>query len=208
MNIEVIFALICNAAIVFLTIYAHYLFQKNIEKIHPGKSKWHFFIYFTSDSNILNALFSAILIPYLIRALCAGGVVPQVVYVLHYVGTCAVLLTFLTVMVFLAPVTSYKQMLSGSDMFMHLVCPLLSLVSCAFLTPAEPIPFYYTFLGIIPTIVYGAVYCYKVLVKGPENGGWEDFYTFNRGGKWYISLCLMLIGSYLISVGLYFLGRL
>lgn len=208
MNIKVIFALICNLAIILLTIYAHYLFQKNIEKIHPGKSKWHFYIYFTSDSNILNALSSTILIPYLLKVLCVGGVVPQVVYALHYVGTSAVLLTFLTVMVFLAPITSYKQMLSGSDMLMHLVCPLMAFASCAFLVPKADIPFYYTFLGIIPTVVYGTIYIYLALIKGPENGGWEDFYTFNRGGKWYISLCLMLIGSYLISLGLYFLGRI
>lgn len=209
MQIRAIAALIINILIVLFTLNAHNLFQRNIEKIHPGKSKFHFYIYFTSDSNLYNALCSLIMIPYLIMVITGRAeVVPSCIFALHFTGTCAVLVTFMTVMLFLGPIAGYSKMFKGSDLYLHMVCPLMSAISCAIFVPAEEAPFYLTFLGIIPTVVYGLVYIYMVLIKGPANGGWEDFYTFNRGGKWYVSLLLMFTGSYLIALGLMYLCRL
>ena len=213
MNFKICAALIINVIVVLLTINAFLMFRHNQETIHPGKSRFHFYIYFTSDSNILNALCSVILIPYLVMNL-TGAVqsVPMWAYAIHFIGACAVMVTCMTVILFLGPIAGYRLMYTGSDLYLHLICPLLALVSCCFLAPlptaAAVLPFYLTFLGIIPTVVYGAVYMVMVLLLGPKKGGWEDFYTFNRGGKWYISALLMVAGSYLISLGMYFLCRI
>lgn len=211
MSVKVILALILNVCIVLLTINAFILFRGNQEEMHPGKSRFHFFIYFTSDSNVLNGLCSLILIPFLLMILMGKcTLIPLCVYVLHYIGTCAVMVTLATVLIFLGPVAGYKKMYIGSDLYLHLICPLLALISCIILAPdyVAVLPFYITLLGIIPTVIYGLVYITLVLLIGPDRGGWEDFYTFNRGGKWYISATLMVAGSYLISLGIYFLGRI
>ena len=49
--------------------------------------------------------------------------------------------------------------------------------------------------------LYAVLYACKVLLAPPEKA-WEDFYGFNRGGKWYLSVCLMLLGTLLICLGL------
>lgn len=208
MTVKMILTLVINVAIVILTINAFLQFRRNQENIHPGKSKFHFFIYFTSDSNIFSALCSLIMIPYLVNVLGnPAAEIPLAIYVLHFVGTCAVMVTMVTVLVFLGPIAGYALMYTGSDLYLHLICPLLSLVSCILLLPSS-LPFYVTFIGILPTVVYGIVYMILVVVIGREKGGWEDFYTFNRGGKWYISAVLMVAGSYLISLGLFFAGKI
>ena len=43
-------------------------------------------------------------------------------------------------------------------------------------------------LGLSTVILYGIVYLVMVVALGPLNGGWEDFYGFNRGGYWPIAL--------------------
>ena len=47
-----------------------------------------------------------------------------------------------------------------------------------------------------------------VIIVGQENGGWADFYGFNMGGKWYISMAAMLAAAYLIGLGLWAAERL
>jgi hypothetical protein len=49
-------------------------------------------------------------------------------------------------------------------------------------------------LGMLPMLLYGAVYLYKVILA-PEGRRWEDFYGFNRGGMWPIAAVAMLAGT-------------
>ncbi|MCR5558264.1 MAG: hypothetical protein K6F75_12000 [Butyrivibrio sp.] len=51
--------------------------------------------------------------------------------------------------------------------------------------------------------LYAPLYLYKI-VYAPEKKRWEDFYGFNQKGMWRISYVLMLLGTALICVGLYF----
>ncbi len=129
---------------------------------------------------------------------------PRFLLLFGYMASVSVFVTFMTVMVFLAPITSYAQMLSGPDLYMHLVNPLLAVISYAFLLPGEALPFATTFFSLVPTVLYGILYIYKVLIKGEEKGGWSDFYTFNRNGAWPLSLILMLTGTYVLGLLLYF----
>ena len=56
-------------------------------------------------------------------------------------------------------------------------------------------------------LLYGLLYLYKVLYA-PEEKRWDDFYTFNREGKWPVSFAAMLLGAFLISVALWAMGKL
>lgn len=123
------------------------------------------------------------------------------VWRLKYVGTAAVTVTLLTVVCFLGPTQGYRRMFRGSDLFMHLVTPALALVSfCEF--ERRGLSFSASMLGMIPVLLYGVVYLYKV-VFAPVDRRWEDFYGFNRGGKWPLSFAAMVAGALLVCIGLW-----
>lgn len=151
--------------------------------------------YFTVLSNILCA---AAALAVAILRLC--GSVPMPVLLLKYVGTCAVSVTLLTVLIFLGPRVGYKFLLTGPDLFLHLICPVLAIVSLIAWDGAD-MGFPVVFCGVLPTAAYAVLYLYKV-VLAPEGKRWEDFYGFNKGGRWRLSAVLMLSGTFLISLGI------
>ena len=154
--------------------------------------------FFTTLSNILCA--AACLLTAL--AINAGGI-PEWIWMLKYIGTAAVTVTMLTVLFFLAPTFgkgALKVLLSGTDLFMHLITPLLALVSfCVF--EKRGMTFCQSLWGMLPVVLYGPVYLYKILFALPEKR-WDDFYGFNKQGKWPVAFAGMVLGTFLICMGL------
>lgn len=158
--------------------------------------------FFTLLSNLFCALAALLL------ALSAlSGDVPQWVWLLKYIGTAAVTVTLLTVMFFLAPSAGYKAMLSGRDFYLHLLGPVLAIVSFCFFERYYPLPFPLSLVGILPVILYGGVYLYKVVLS-PEGQRWDDFYGYNKNGKWPVAFTAMVVGAALVCVLLWGLYRL
>lgn len=150
--------------------------------------------YFTPLSNILCALSCA-----LVAIFRMTGNVPQAVLLFKYAGTVSVTVTFMTCLLFLGPfVCGYKVLLTGPDLFMHLINPVLALISY-FAWDKPQAPFISVFLGVLPMLLYGLLYLSRV-VFAREGTGWDDFYAFNRGGHWPLSFVMMTIGTFLISV--------
>ena len=54
---------------------------------------------------------------------------------------------------------------------------------------------------MLPVFLYGLLYVYRIRFA-PEEKRWEDFYTFDRGGKLALSCAGMLAGTFLICMGL------
>ena len=160
--------------------------------------------FFTTLSNLLCA--AACLLTAL--AINAGGI-PEWIWMLKYIGTAAVTVTMLTVLFFLAPSFgkgALKVLLSGTDLFMHLITPLLALVSfCVF--EKRGMTFCQSLWGMLPVVLYGPVYLYKILFALPEKR-WDDFYGFNKQGKWPIAFAGMVLGTFLICMGIMALQNL
>ena len=160
--------------------------------------------FFTTLSNILCA--AACLLTAL--AMNAGGV-PEWIWMLKYIGTAAVTVTMLTVLLFLAPSFgkgALKVLLSGTDLFMHLITPLLALVSfCVF--ERRGMTFCQSLWGLLPVVLYGPLYLYKILFALPEKR-WEDFYGFNKQGKWPVAFACMVAGTFVICMGIMALQNL
>lgn len=154
--------------------------------------------FFTTLSNILCA--AACLLTAL--AMNAGGV-PEWIWTLKYIGTAAVTVTMLTVLLFLAPSFgkgALKVLLSGTDLFMHLITPLLALVSfCVF--ERRGMTFCQSLWGLLPVVLYGPLYLYKILFAPPEKR-WDDFYGFNKQGKWPVAFAAMVAGTFAICMAL------
>ena len=185
--------LILNAAIFLVTLVftLRFFYRDGTWKLSHGREAFH---YFTVQSNVLCA--AAALLMCLAPA-------RHGVWLLKYVGTAAVCVTMLTVLLFLGPTLGYALLLKGRDLFMHLLTPLAALFSfCVY--EKRGLPFSAALLGMLPVALYSVLYLYKVL-HAPADARWEDFYGFNRGGKWPLSLALMLLGSFLVCMALLYL---
>ncbi len=158
------------------------------------------FRYFTCQSNVFCAAAC------LLTAICAmAGEHPEWVRLLKYAGTAAVTVTMLTVFLFLAPVVGKdwtEKLLTGTpgDVCMHLLTPVAALVSFCVLEK-RGMTFTQALTGMLPVFLYGLLYVYRIRFA-PEEKRWEDFYTFDRGGKLALSCAGMLAGTFLICMGL------
>ena len=128
-----------------------------------------------------------------------GGDVPQPVLQIKYMATVSVTVTLLTVLLFLAPTQGgYIKWLSGDFFYMHLLGPVLAIASFCLLEKRE-MTLAAAMTGIIPMLLYGAVYLYKVMLA-PEERRWKDFYGFNQNEKWPFACAAMLVGASAICV--------
>ena len=151
--------------------------------LRAGKKSLRFF-------TILSNLFCAV------SALLLVLSSSQWAWLLKFVGTVAVTITLLTMLFFLGPNMGYKQMLSGKDLYLHLCGPLMAIVSFCFMERRYDLSFPLSLLGILPVITYGFVYLVEVVILK----NWEDFYGYNKDGKWKISMAAMFGGGFAVCM--------
>ena len=179
---------VINEAILFCTTLAMW----GLVKRTPREKLPENFRYFTVLSNLFCALTALVL---LIAELC--GAMPPWAATLKYVGTAAVTVTFLTVFLYLLPVSrSMDGLLRGAPEFiMHVVTPVLAILSFVFFEndglSAWIIP-----LGLLPVLLYGWLYFNRVVVAKT----WSDMYGFNKTGKWQLSFGLMALGALVVAI--------
>jgi len=176
----------------------------------PGK---RMFRYFTIDSNILLGLCSLIMAVAEIRVLSGTSAsLPAWVYGVKLMGTTAVMLTFLVTVCFLVP--QFEKPMSlfyNSNLFLHLIVPLLAAVSFVFTEPTDVLPFGAAAVGVLPTVLYGIYYVGQIfthLADGKPDKKY-DFYNF-LGGKLRrapIAIIAVLAVSFLLSLLLWWANR-
>ncbi len=190
-------SIVLNSLIFVITLILVLRFSRENGKWSPERGK-KAFRFFTCQSNALCA-FSALLT----AAAALAGPVPQWVWTVKYIGTASVTVTMLTVFLFLAPSVGkdwVQVLLKGSDLFMHLLTPLAALVSfCVF--EKRGMTLGQSLWGMLPVLLYGPLYLYRILYA-PKEKRWEDFYGFNKTGKWPVSFAAMAVGTFLICLGI------
>jgi hypothetical protein len=195
-RVRTVFAVVFNVAIFAVTAFCVLTFfvkggRGNMEVVGPVA-----FRYFTVDSNVLVAVASLFVAVFGIVKLATGREYPEWVRVFKFVGTVAVMLTFLTVVVFLGFIYGFKAMFVGINLFLHLLTPLAALLTLWIAEAGVRIRPAFFALGVAPMIVYGAVYLWMVIFAEK----WEDFYHLANGGKWWVSVLAMVAGTALIAV--------
>ena len=202
-------ALISNAAILICTVYCIGLYFFDEErKPAPGRGI-RSFRYFTTLSNVFSALVSAVWILPEIRMLSGAGQAPAGgLLVLKFMGAVSVTVTLLTVLFFLGPNMGYGPLFAGSGLYLHLIGPVLALLAFCGFEKGTDLRFPQIFCALLPTALYGAVYLNQVVRLGEDRGGWEDFYGFNRNGKWKVSIVMMLAASLAIGTAVAFAHNL
>ena len=169
--------------------------------------------FFTFDSNLLLGIVSVVFAVYEVLILYNKiEKIPYILYLLKFVSTVAVSLTMLTVIIFLSPqADNYFILFKNSNLFFHLVCPLMAIIAFGFFEKDNDIKFKDTVYGIAPTFLYGIYYTTNVLVhiKGGRVAPKYDWYGFAQGGTigMILSVIIMLGATYLISVLVYLLNK-
>ncbi len=127
-------------------------------------------------------------------------------YLLKLMATSAVGLTFVTVVGYLGPISpgGIQSMLLNSNLFFHLIIPVLSILTFSIFEQTNVIKFKHVITGVIPTVVYEIYYLINVLTH-IENGKVPfkyDWYWFVQGGLWqiFIVMPLMIGVTYVISL--------
>lgn len=179
-------------------------------------SGWANLRYFTVQSNILCGIVAAI---YLVSGFLRGHgkspasqdvpasqdapitketSCPAWMMTLKLAATAAVMVTFLVVACFFGPIYGYGQLYLGSNLFFHLIIPLLGMVEFCLLDGS--LPFRNTFLAGSPALIYGCFYLGNILING--KGEWpntNDWYGFMNWGA--IPAALIFSGIVLTDWG-------
>ena len=192
-----------NIAIVCLTLYTCWWTYHIFERGKTVRQKKVMFRYYTYNSNILSAAASLVILLYeLVRLSNGAAALPEWAVLLRLVAATSVAVTFLTVLVFLAPAMGFKEMYTKDSFYMHLVGPVLAAVQFVFVENSFSIRFPLSLLGGSTVIIYAVIYLIKVVKIGEANGGWPDFYLFNQNGRWPISFTAMTAAGAIISLAL------
>ena len=197
-------AVILNLLMVLVTAFivlVYFQVGKGTESVRGFRS----LRFFTVESNLFSALTCAVMAVLEMRLLATGGgpeVLPHWAVLLKYLGTCTVTLTMVTVFAFLGPTQGFGNMLVGANFHLHLAGPLMAILTFILLEKGQEVLLPETLLGVLPTIAYGFLYRHMVIGRGEWKGGWEDFYGFNRGGKWRWTFVIMVLASFLLCLAL------
>ena len=168
------------------------------------------FRYFTVDSNVFAGLIS---LAYVIYKCTAKGkahdTLPRAFYMLKLAATTGVTLTMMVTVFYLAPTSNgqFLRYFMNSNFFMHLITPLLCIISFIFFEPAESAKLSSTIPGILPMLLYSFYYTPNILIH-LDNGKVVpeyDWYHFLAGGLntiWFV-IPVLYISTWIFSLGLW-----
>lgn len=169
--------------------------------------------YFTVLSNLLMGFASVIAFVWEVLDLAKKRETesphPVWLKVLMLAAVSSVTLTLMTVLLFLGPVFGYVMMFSGVSFYMHLITPLLSILTLAVFTMSDGLRFRSTFIAIVPMALYAIYYVGNILINGVGSGlSSNDWYGFMMWGYAGIPIVVvvMLLAVWLIALALRFLS--
>ena len=91
-------------------------------------------------------------------------------------------LTFSIIAFFLQPMYRELNMYKGGNLFFHLIVPVIAMVEFILFEKDdrdETLPFRYTFIAAIPSVIYGFGYLINILINGtgvwPDTNDWYGF---------------------------------
>ena len=207
-------ALILNSIITILTIFASIIMFTGIKITHGAEpvletTRLGMFKFYTVDSNMLMGL-TALLFTIL---QITKKEITKNMYRLNLMATTSVGLTFLIVFTYLGQISpgGIKSMLQNSNLFFHLIIPVLSIINFTIFERTNKLKIKDTLYGIIPTVIYAVIYVTNLLLH-VENGTVSpiyDWYWFVQNGIKYAIIVapMIILISYIISLVLWKLNK-
>ncbi|MBO7135235.1 MAG: hypothetical protein J6V73_01265 [Spirochaetaceae bacterium] len=197
-----------NLLIVLLTIFAIWAMLADFRFMsEPSKpavlssANAKAFKYFTVDSNVFAGIISLVIM--IVQLLIDKGKgrlkkIPKLLHLLKLAATTGVTLTMLVTAFFLAPFQyDFFSLFMDSNLFLHLVIPLVCIVTFVFFEPAD-ISTAQTFAGTVPMLIYAIFYSTNIILH-LQNGQTShdyDWYGFLDGGVntiWFVGPLLLAV---------------
>lgn len=205
-----------NLILVFFVLLSTLWMMSGITGGPLSAGKLAMFRFFTVDSNILMGII-ALLAALEQRKVLKGRKerVSPATYVLLLTGTVGVTLTMLVTIFFLEPTMAPQfglfGLFAGSNFFLHLFNPVLSIVNFLRYEKTAEMGRIHTLTGIVPMLLYGVYYTVTAVVhsaNGVVQAGY-DWYGFLAAGvnSAFFVLPGVILFTWLISWGLWKLNR-
>ena len=133
------------------------------------------FTFYTENSNVFSAVVCLLVVLAQLRGLVTGWPLPRWVKTLKFIAACCLTMTFLTVVLVLAPYYPEQGgvvflLTESSMLYHHLLNPLCVFVSFVFLERDPKLPARCLPLALVPTVLYGSVALWaniRRLIVGP-----------------------------------------
>lgn len=207
-------SLIVNALIVVMVIFASIMSMANL---WPSSSQAldengiENLKYYTWQSNLFaGGAAIAFLVYGILFAKKKVDKIPFTIYLLKYIGLVAVLVTFITVAFIFEPILIFNRssmhMYSNSNLFFHLIVPLVCLLSFIFIEDQPKYKFRFILLTTSSTVIYGLFYLINVLVHLNEDltvDSKYDWYGYASNGIGFYPVSFIV--TFGIAIGSAFL---
>ena len=165
--------------------------------------------FFTMQSNVLAGIVALLYVIFYVLRSKKGKKFPTILYVLKYIATIDLIITFLVVTLFLGFIVEegYFTLFVNGNFFFHFFTPVINAVSFICFEEFYLKEFKYTFTGIIHMVLYSIFYMSVVLthmVDGVVDLKY-DWYAFAQKGlplAFAIALGLLVI-TYFVGFALW-----
>lgn len=206
MNKDLIKGLVFNVLILVCTVIGTIIMLNNTESATGlTASGWENLKYFTVLSNEFAGIAALIVLMIIIfgRASSMQGFIS----VIKLIAVTGVGLTFMVIACFFGPLYGYLILYQGSNLWFHLIVPVICMVEFVFLdTGREGIRLKFIILAGLPSLCYGMFYLINILVNGV--GTWPDGNDWYGFVNWGLPVGIVIFaGIVLMSIGLAALFR-
>jgi len=162
------------------------------------------FQFYTEDSNLLAMAACALCAGYTVRNLRHGAAaLPRWVKILKFMAVCCLAVTFVVVLVILAPTAGrggFRMMfLYSSMLYHHLLCPVLALVSFILWETDPPLTRRHIRYALIPTLLYAAA-ALTLNILRLMDGPYPFLHVYEQPVYMSVVWCLLILGgAYLLA---------
>ena len=180
---KLVICAVCNILIVLMVLgaWAYMMLRRGGMLSSSGLSSLK---YYTTLSNLFDAAASAaVAVRSIVMIKGKQTVISRGLFLFKYAAAAAVSVTFIVVLVMLAPFTGLLMLYSGANFWFHLIVPVFTAAEFIIIENFHRIRLRDALLCGIAPLAYGLVYLVNILINGV--GKWpnsNDIYGFARWG--------------------------
>ena len=205
-------SIVLNILIVLLVLFATLIMFSGFRFMYGSEpvlesTRFGVFRFFTVDSNVFMGIVALAFVIEEVKLVKRKIYdLSRNMYILKLMSTTSVTITFLTVFLYLGPISDggIVSMIQNSNLFFHLIIPVISIITFIFFEKTDKLNLKDSSFGLIPTGLYAVFYLINIVVH-MENGKVSplyDWYWFVQNGVWtaVIVAPFMLLFTYLVSL--------
>ena len=154
------------------------------------------FYYFTVISNILAAIGACLIIPFAVEGIRKMRfTIPRWVFILEFIGTAGVTVTFLFTVLISLPVEGVS-VISGIYFWLHIICPIAAMVLFYSTESFFVLKMKDALITMTPFVMYFIVYLTMVFILKGRYGHWRDIYRLGEYVPFWVSAPVLFMFAF------------